>query len=278
MSARTLIATVFLALATLPAAATVGPWVSSDNVQVRIVATPPRADGALHGAIEIALAPGWKTYWRSPGDAGVPPRFDFSASVNARDAVVDFPAPERDDDGYAASNVYRDRVVLPLSLKVPEPGEPVRLDVVLDIGVCEEICIPVNLRARVELSADVEDHDGAPLIELARAALPGPGKPGEFELLSLERVGGPDSKPEFEATFHALEPAEAQLFVETPADWFADPPKAVAATGGRPAFRFTVDRKTAAGGIDGTEIGLTLTEGKAATSRRFKLDGDGPTP
>ncbi|WP_051231388.1 protein-disulfide reductase DsbD domain-containing protein [Kaistia adipata] len=278
MSARPLIATAFLALTTLPAAATVGPWVGADKVHVRIVATPPRADGALHGAIEIALAPGWKTYWRNPGDAGVPPRFDFSASVNARDAVVDFPAPERVDDGYAASNVYRDRVILPLSLKVPEPDAPVRLDVVLDIGVCEAICIPVNLRARVEVSADAADQDGAPMIERARAALPGPGRPGEFELLSLKRVGGPDSKPEFEATFHAAEPAEAQLFVETPADWFADPPKPAAGTGGRLAFRFAVDRRTAAGGIDGAEIGLTLTEGRAATSRRFKLDGDGPTP
>ncbi|ODT13590.1 MAG: hypothetical protein ABS35_37470 [Kaistia sp. SCN 65-12] len=278
MSQRLVIATVLFAFATLPATATVGPWVASDNVQVRLVATPPGSDGALRGAIEIALAPGWKTYWRSPGDAGVPPRFDFSASVNARDAVVDFPAPVRDDDGYAASNVYRDRVVLPLSLTVPEPGGPVRLDVVLDIGVCEEICIPVNLRARVELSADVGDHDGAPLIERARAALPGPGLPGEFELLSLKRVGGPDSKPEFEAVYNAAEPAEAQLFVETPGDWYANPPKPVAATDGKPAFRFAVDRRSAAGEIAGTEIRLTLTEGTSATTRRFKLDGDGSTP
>jgi DsbC/DsbD-like thiol-disulfide interchange protein len=279
MSARLVIASGLLLFAVAPAAATIGPWVESDNVRVRLVATPPDPDGALQGAIEIVLAPGWKTYWRNPGDAGVPPRFDFSASTNARDAAVEFPAPQRDDDGYAASNVYRDRVVLPVRVNVPDPDEPVRLDVVLDIGVCEEICIPVNLRARVELSANVADHDGAPLIELARVALPGPGRPGEFELLSLKRVGGPDTKPEFEAVYNAAEPAETQLFVETPADWFADPPKPVAAAaGGKPTFRFGVDRKTASGEIAGTEIRLTLTEGKAATTRSFKLDGSGPTP
>jgi len=278
MSARIVIASGLFLLAAAPAAATIGPWVAADNVRVRLVATPPGPDGSLQGAIEIALAPGWKTYWRNPGDAGVPPRFDFSASTNVRDASVEFPAPTRDDDGYAASNVYHDRVVLPVRLTVPAPGEPVRVDVELDIGVCEEICIPVNLRARVELSADLADHDGAPLIESARAALPGPGRPGEFELLSLRRVGGPDTQPEFEAVYNAAEPAEAQLFVETPKDWFAEPPKPAAAAGGKPTFRFGVDRRTAAGAIAGTEIRLTLTEGAAATTRSFTLDGGGPTP
>jgi DsbC/DsbD-like thiol-disulfide interchange protein len=260
MSGRILLASILVLLAAAPASATVGSWVTADNVQVRLVAAAPAPARGRHGAREI------------------PPRFDFSASVNARDAAVDFPAPERDDDGYAASNVYRDRVVLPLRLTVPAPSEPVRLDVALDIGVCEEICIPVNLRARVELSADIGDHAGASMIEMARAAVPGPGLPGQFELLSLKRVGGPDSKPEFEAVYNAVEPDEAQLFVETPGDWFANPPKPVAAADGKPAFRFAVDRKTAAGEIAGTELRLTLTEGKAATTRRFTLDGDGAKP
>jgi DsbC/DsbD-like thiol-disulfide interchange protein len=278
MNMRILIAAGLLGVATLPASATMGSWSESDNVRVRLVAQEPEPGGTLHGAIEIALAPGWKTYWRSPGDAGVPPRFDFSGSVNARDVSVDFPAPERVDDGYAASNVYRDRVVLPVRLTVPEPDAPVSLDVVMDIGLCEEICIPVNLRARLELPSDVVDDSGAPLIELARAALPGPGLPGQFELLSLERVGGPDSKPEFEVAYRAGEPDEAQLFVETPEDWFASPPKAVARSDGKPAFRFVVDRRSAAGAIRGTEISLTLTEGKASTERRFTLDAKGSTP
>ncbi|WP_018182587.1 protein-disulfide reductase DsbD domain-containing protein [Kaistia granuli] len=278
MQIRNLTAALVLVFSGAPALATTGPWVAADNVRVRLVATAPEADGSLHGAIEIKLEPGWKTYWRSPGDAGVPPRFDFSDSVNAREATVSFPAPERDDDGYAASNVYRDRVVLPVHMTVAEPGKPVRLDVVLDIGVCEDICIPVNLRARLELSADPADEEGAPIIAAARAALPGPGRPGEFELKSLRRVGGPDKKPEFEVEFAAANPSEAVLFVETPGDWYADPPKAVAADGGRSAFRFAVDRKSASGAIGGAEIRLTLTEGKVATSRTFKLDGDGVTP
>ncbi|BCP52577.1 hypothetical protein K32_11940 [Kaistia sp. 32K] len=278
MLTRTFAATCLLLAAAAPASATTGPWVATDNVRVRLLATAPAADGSLQGAIEIKLEPGWKTYWRSPGDAGVPPRFDFSASTNARDVTVSFPAPVRYDDGYAASNVYRDHVVLPLRMTVPDPAQPVRLDVVLDIGVCEEICIPVNLRADLELPADADDKEGARVIAAAQAALPGPGRPGEFEIRSLRRVGGSDKKPEFEVGFIAGKPSEASLFVETPGDWYADPPKPVAAPGGETVFRFAVDRKSAAGPIDGTELHLTLTNGGAATSRTFKLDGGDARP
>lgn len=266
------------AIASQPAFAAMGPWASTDKVRVRLVATPPTEQGALDGAIEIELAPGWKTYWRTPGDAGVPPRFDFSASDNAQGGHVEFPAPERYDDGYAASNVYHDRVVLPVRFQVPDASKPVSLDVTLDIGICEEVCIPVNLKASLDVAVDAGDAEAAALVASARAALPGPGQPGIFELESLKRVGGADQKPEFEVAFAARKAGEPLLFVETPGDWFADSPKPVTLAGGKTGFRFAVDRRSAAGDIAGSEIRLTLTEGGEATSRTFKLDAGHTKP
>lgn len=282
MYIRKLALVCLLAVVSQPAFAAIGSWVSTDKVRARLVATTPAVDGILDGAIEIELAPGWKTYWRSPGDAGVPPHFDFSASSNAKAAPVEFPAPERYDDGYAASNVYHDRVLLPVRFTVADAAKPVTLDVTMDIGICEEICVPVKLQTSLDVLADVlakkGDRVASSLVATARAALPGEGRPGEFELVSLKRVGGSDEKPEFEATYTARGIGKEVLFVETPADWFAGPPKPLETDAGKPAFRFVVDRRSAAGQIDGSQIRLTLKGEGGATTRIFTLDASAASP
>ena len=45
-------------------------------------------------AVEIRLAPGWHTYWRVPGEAGIPPRFDWSGSQNLAAVAYEWPRPE----------------------------------------------------------------------------------------------------------------------------------------------------------------------------------------
>ena len=60
-------------------AADASAWDGDQRAAVRLIAGTQR--GAVHRAgIEIRLAPGWKTYWRYPGDSGIAPRFDFSQS------------------------------------------------------------------------------------------------------------------------------------------------------------------------------------------------------
>ncbi len=259
----------------VPAHAAIGEWVEGEHVRLRLVATHDES-GALQGLIEMELEPGWKTYWRSPGDAGIPPRFDFSASRNAGGAEVEFPAPERSDDGFAASNVYHDRVALPVRFAPPTAGQPVRLDLAADLGVCDEVCLPVAIKAVLDVPAADRDNAADGMIREARAALPGPGRPGEFEILALKRVDGDDRAPVFEAEVHAGSADDVLLFAETPADWYPAPPAAAdEEEEGVTRFRFAVDRKSATTPIDGAEIRLTLTEGDAATERRFHLDATG---
>ena len=178
----------------VPAHAAIGEWASGEHVRLRLVATHDE-DGALQGLIEMELEPGWKTYWRSPGDAGIPPRFDFSASRNAAGAEVDFPAPERSDDGFAASNVYHDRVALPVRFSTSTAGQPVRLDLAADLGVCDEVCLPVAVKAVLDVSADDRDNAADGMIREARAALPGPGRPGASAAMTARRSSRPKSKP-----------------------------------------------------------------------------------
>jgi len=116
-------------------------------------------------ALDLTLAPGWKTYWRAPGDAGIPPSFDWSGSENLGAVAVHWPAP-RVFDSYGLRTIgYADRLVLPLEMTPGDAGRPMRLRAVLDIGLCETVCIP----ARLEIAADPEGA-GAPVAAI-RAAL-----------------------------------------------------------------------------------------------------------
>ncbi len=259
----------------LPVLAATGEWVTGNHVRMRLSATPAGPESPLEAAIEIELDPGWKTYWRNPGDAGIPPRLDFSASANAGGAEVGFPAPEREDDGFSASNVYHDRVVLPVRFAAHNPARPSQLVLAADLGVCNDICLPVSLALALDVPAGITDAAAAETIAVAKAALPGPGEAGLFEVASLKRVGGPDTAPEFEVNVATRAPDESVLFVETPPDWYAAPPMMSSSGEGRATYRFTVDRKAAEGPLAGAALRLTLATPDAATTRAFTLAADG---
>lgn len=131
-------------------------------------------DGSRIAALKIELDPGWKTYWRTPGDAGIPPMIDFAGSRNVAGVKVIWPAPEIFDQNGMRTVGYHDAMILPLEITPADPGAPVMLNADLDMGICHDICVPVQL----ELDADLEGP-GAPDAEIraAMAAEPAP-RPG----------------------------------------------------------------------------------------------------
>ena len=100
--------------------------------------------GTHMAAIRISLLPGWKTYWRAPGDAGIPPHIDFSASQNVAAAQFHWPTPSVFDDAGMRSIGYTDGVTVPIEL-TPQDDGAITLAGTMIIGVCEEICVPVQL-------------------------------------------------------------------------------------------------------------------------------------
>src|SRR4051812_36096539 len=103
-----------------------GAWVTLDAAKVRLV------DGGLTqghrlAGVQIELDPGWKTYWRVPGESGVPPAFDWSGSDNLKHAEVFFPAPTRLVDQGGEAIGYEDRVVFPVAVEASDRGKPVAL-------------------------------------------------------------------------------------------------------------------------------------------------------
>jgi len=122
-------------------------------------------NGGYMAAIELQLASGWKTYWRSPGDAGIPPSFDWSGSENVKSVRLHWPAPEVFEANGMQTIGYHERLVLPVEITPQDPSRPVRLSLVMALGVCDEICLP----ATVDLTSDLT-APGAP-DESIKAAL-----------------------------------------------------------------------------------------------------------
>ena len=115
---------------------------------------PGWRDGGTHVAgLTIQLAPGWKTYWRAPGDSGIPPRFNWSGSSNISDVEVRFPVPQIYDQYGMRSIGYEDYVTFPLLITARDSTLPISLQGEVSIGVCEEVCVPVTLNVSTQLPA-----------------------------------------------------------------------------------------------------------------------------
>src|SRR5688500_6987418 len=126
-------------------AADASPWDSDLRSAARLIAAAARVDGiarVYRGGVHITLQPGWKTYWRYPGDSGVPPQFDFAGSENLAAAEVLYPAPHSFQDGAGTSIGYQDTVIFPVRVTPRDPSQPVKLNAKIDYAVCEKLCIP----------------------------------------------------------------------------------------------------------------------------------------
>lgn len=120
-------------------------------VALRVLPGWTTRDGAQMAGLEFTMAPGWHTYWRAPGEMGIPPSFRFNGSENLAGVAITWPRPEVYVQGGYRSIVYHDRVVLPIELHPKDTRAGIDLNGVAEIGVCADICVPM----RVDFSADL---------------------------------------------------------------------------------------------------------------------------
>lgn len=147
----------------------VGPAWSQDQFEPPITAEVlpgwVQADGSRMAALRLTLEPGWKTYWRAPGDAGIPPRFDWSTSQNLDGVSVIWPTPKVFDQNGMRSVGYDDVLVIPLRIEPVAKGQAIHLKADMELGVCSDICIPYEL----ELDAQIDNDTQAPTPVIAAA-------------------------------------------------------------------------------------------------------------
>jgi DsbC/DsbD-like thiol-disulfide interchange protein len=249
-------------------AADASPWDADAHAGMRLIAgTSARtADGPMRAGVEIRLSSGWKTYWRYPGDSGVPPRFDFAASQNVKSIEVAWPAPHAFTDDSGTSIGYKDGVIFPLRVVPEDPQRPVILRLKLDYAVCEKLCVPAEGRAELALPDESSSLDGT--LARAEALVPRPAKLGDGAALavrSLRREGGGDH-PRIVVDVAASGPEPAQLFVEGPTpEWALPVPAPIeGAAAGLRRFAFTLDGVPPGAAVNGAAVTLTLVANGSA--------------
>ncbi|MEO0752018.1 MAG: protein-disulfide reductase DsbD domain-containing protein [Pseudomonadota bacterium] len=151
--------TILWILAMLSFAAPAAAQTLGDIVKVQVLPGWRNSDGTHMTALHIEMADGWKTYWRSPGDVGIPPRFYWRGSRNLAGVEVIWPTPRITVDHGMYTVGYSKQLVLPMRLTPKQSGRDVTLKGTVEIGVCREVCIPAELRVSAQLSRDASGRD-----------------------------------------------------------------------------------------------------------------------
>ncbi len=252
-------------------------WDGDARSGARLVAGSQRAaDGALRVGVEIRLKPGWHTYWRYPGDAGVPPKFDFGASQNLKHAVVLWPAPQRIVEAGGSTLGYSSDLIFPVRVEPLDAKKPVLLRLKLDYAICEKLCVPAEATAELALGTFKRSTSGDAALAAAEARVPRVVKLGAGGLLAITAVRREgDSKPPRVLVDVAAPSDAVDLFAEGPtAQWALPvPTKIDGAPAGQQRFAFELDGLPPGESDRGALLTLTATTpGGDAVEVAIRLD------
>jgi suppressor for copper-sensitivity B len=243
-------------------------WVGDDHAEARLVTAAEAAGGGpmVDAGLEIWMAPGWHTYWRTPGDAGIPTTFDWAGSENLAAATIAWPAPTRLTLQGLENYVYMDRVMLPIAVQLAEPGKPALLRASVDYAACAEICVPYHADLALDLPAGLAvPGPETALIAAARARVPGTL---DAAGLALESATVTATMPASGAATLTIRlrsagtpPRTPELFVEGLHRGSASRPQVVVTGEGRLTTLISHVSGVAASEIAGANLTFTLADG-----------------
>ena len=247
------------------------PWQRDAHSAVRLLAGS-RSGAVLLGGIAFQLQPGWKTYWRTPGDSGVPPRFDFSKSENIEAVTILWPAPTKFDDGAGGHSLgYKNQIVLPLRIVAKNADKPVTLRADINYAVCEKLCIPVEANTELAFASVASTEDSA--LFAALDTVPKPASIGDPNPLTIRDVKR-DGKSSVLVDVATPDAREVSLFVEGPTpDWALPVPTLLEPSPpGVKRFSFELDGLPPGAKPEGAALKLTLVGGDRAYEFNINLN------
>ena len=196
-------------------------WTDQTNSKVRLVgdAVPEAGAPSFYAGVQLRMDKGWKTYWRNPGDSGVPPSFDWSGSKNVEAVEVLYPAPHRFSDANGTAIGYSGEVVFPLRITPKRVGDPVTLSLDFDYGLCKDLCIPNAVHLNTVFEPGGGKSDGR-LLEAALSRVPKKAQDDHLPRVMKISGGLDGDAPELKIEVEFPEGA-------TGTDVFVDNPKAL---------------------------------------------------
>ncbi len=269
-----------VAIAAPAFAGSASSWTEHKHAKTRLVADEVPRDGgekALVAGIHLKLDKGWKTYWRYPGDSGLPPSFHWTGSKNLKSAKVLWPAPLRFHDSAGTSIGYKDEVVFLVLIEPVKSGEPVDLNLKMEFAVCADICIPADADLKLTVGDDgFFSRSYAPLLTRYIDRVPTRQTSGDDRKPAVSRTDAQlnGNKPYLEVDAKFPEGAKgADLFVEGPEGFYLAPAEPVGKQEDG-AMRFKVDltKGDDPKELKGKTVTLTLVSdaGQAETSWHIK--------
>ena len=169
-------------------------WDGDARSAIRLIAgTRAAGDAVIPAGIEIKLKPGWHTYWRYPGDAGIPPHFDFQGSQNVKSVEVRWPAPKRLPEGSVMTIGYDRDVTLPIAVVPEDPAKPVTLRMKADYAICEKVCAPADGKAELTLVPGASKLQAQ--LTAAGRLVPKPQTVGQGTGLAIRSVSQDSGRP-----------------------------------------------------------------------------------
>jgi DsbC/DsbD-like thiol-disulfide interchange protein len=251
------------------------PWSEGSHSALRLIAAGPVQGkaGHHHAGIAIKLAAGFKTYWRHPGDSGVPPVFNFEGSDNLKEAIVHYPAPKRFPDGAGGTSLgyAGSEVVLPVTVIAVDTSKPVRLKLKADYAICEKICIPASASVTLALpKTTVTGFDVA--LQKAREHVPkmvGLAATGDLQIIGMRK------SPEAEHILVDVRmPAGAtpDIFLEGEAPWFFETKVFTDQGKGAGTFSILVVERNKAADCTGADLVMTLTLEKTPMAEKQAIE------
>jgi suppressor for copper-sensitivity B len=246
-------------------------WFETEQGRVRLIAAAPQIGTAatLRLGLEFRLAPGWKIYWRAPGDAGLPPRLNWTGSRNLAAAEIAWPAPRR-FSAYGLETIgYEDAVVLPIAARLEQPGTPLSLRAAFEYLTCKDICIPYEGVLSLDLPAGAAPASAggyADLIERYAREVPGDGTASGIALTASRVL--PGKSPTLELSLASEAPLIApDAFVEAPPGLAFGAPRVQRAADGRSAILDIPVSETMARSLEGQSLRVTIIDGARSLDR-----------
>ena len=229
-------------LAAGPALAGATAWQEiAPGVKARLISSDSVSNGASLAGLELDMPGATNTYWRVPGESGIPTEFDFTGSTGITDPVVHWPFPQIADTGGYRDYIYRGPVVFPIALKTAGTGT---LKAAITLGICSDMCVPAHAEFSLPLNSAKSDPAQSIRIDQAEATTP----------IAWDRSGDPVAAVTASPGGLALSGLDPSI----------DPTSLIADVGD-PSILFETPQKSP----DGTLLTLKLLGGAAGT----KLEG-----
>lgn len=260
--------------ATLHAQGIEASWVEGYKNKARALAgrIEPAPDGKIYLGVEIQMPPGWKTYWRMPGEAGgIPPEFDWSQSNNLKSANVLYPAPRRLTDKSGSVIGYQDAVVFPVELTALDATKPIHVKLTASYGVCKELCIPAEAALEVIVPHDADKSQTlADAVTKVPSQQPDASKAPILKTWRIENEGAL-SYLHFDVSDPGSDVEAGDAFVEAPEGAYLPLPKPTSSANGVTSYKLDLADAGGIAALKGKALTLTLVGAKGQSETTIQL-------